>query len=107
MKGQQNRERTEMAIANMNYQRGNTILLSALMGMVDQFFMHFHADGTPDSGDGAAPELIGHSFMSAEERAIAALEDAGFAELVSEKPLRWRLLWDKLKAREKEQWGDA
>jgi hypothetical protein len=58
----------------------------ALMGMVSQ---HFHR---PD----ASKVEICHSFMSADEDAIAALIELGLAEEVSSKPLRFRLLWGEL-----------
>lgn len=61
--------------------RGNAKLIEALMDMVNQFFY------TKDNG------LLQHSFMSAEEGAIATLVNAGFAE---ETDHGYRLLWDKL-----------
>jgi hypothetical protein len=64
--------------------RGNTILLEALMDMVNQFF-YTGQDGT-----------LRHSFMSCEEGAIATLIDAGFAKEVDGGYL---LLWDKLAER--------
>ena len=64
---------------------GNTMLLEALMDMVNQFF--YTHDG----------EFLSHSFMSAEEGAIAVLIHAGMAEEVEGKG--YRLLWDKLEAR--------
>lgn len=73
--------------------RGNTALLEALMGMVNQFFYHKNENDQSDE-DG---EFIWHAFMSAEEEAIAVLIDAGMAEEVKGKG--YRLLWDKLEAR--------
>lgn len=64
---------------------GNTLLLVALMDMVSQFF-------SQRSG-----EFLTHSYMSAEEGAIAVLIAAGMAEEVEGKG--YRLLWDKLEAR--------
>ena len=48
---------------------GNTKLLEALMGMVNQFFYHEN-----DS------DVLSHSFMSAEEYAIDTLIESGFAQ---------------------------
>lgn len=62
--------------------------MEALMDMVNQFFLHDEKDQS----------LIFHSFMSTEENAIDVLIRHGFAEMVGEKPLRFRLLWSKLPA---------
>ena len=48
--------------------KGNTELIDALMGMVEQFF-HFNDE----------TDRFNHSFMSAEEYAIDVLIRAGFA----------------------------
>lgn len=72
---------------------GNTKLLEALMDMVNQFFIGHGADGKSDT-DG---EILTHSFMSAEEQAIAVLIEAGMAEEISRSS--YRLLWGKLEAR--------
>jgi hypothetical protein len=66
---------------------GNTVLLTALMDMVNQFF-YTHDD-----------EFLTHSFMSAEEHAIEVLIAAGMAEEVEVEGKGYRLLWDKLEAR--------
>jgi len=70
---------------------GNTLLISALMDMVNQFF---YTDIYTDK-DG----ILTHSFMSAEEGAIEVLIDAGMAEEVDK---GYKLLWDKINARIKE-----
>jgi len=73
---------------------GNTKLLDALMGMVDEFFVHHGASGAPDE-DG---EILTHSYMNAEEQAIDTLIAAGMAEEALGGG--YRLLWEKLKARQ-------
>lgn len=75
--------------------RGNTILLEALMDMVNQFFYE------KDLGDWGGTVLT-HTFMSAEEHAIAALVEAGMASEVSS---GYVLLWDKLAARKRDDAG--
>ena len=67
------------------YRRGNTLLIEALMDMVNQFFYT-----RPD-------DTLSHSFMSAEENAIETLINAGFAEELE--GCTYRLLWDKLEER--------
>lgn len=73
----------------LSLKAGNTVLLEALMDMVNQFFI--------SRGDG----IVTHSFMSAEEGAIDALLDADMAEEVP--GVGYRLLWDKLEERKTEQ----
>lgn len=80
------KEAMESAGMATAFRDGNTALIEALMNMANQFF-HESADG----------KYLHHSFMSAEEGAIEALEDAGFAEEVE--PEVYRLLWDKLEER--------
>jgi len=67
---------------------GNTILISALMGMVGQFFYGEDMEGP-----------LTHAFMSAEEQAIEVLMQAGFA---TEKEGAYYLDWDKLNKRMEE-----
>ena len=67
---------------------GNTLLISALMGMVGQFFY----------GEDMVGPLT-HAFMSAEEQAIEVLIQAGFA---TEKEGTYYLDWDKIEERVKE-----
>jgi hypothetical protein len=62
---------------------GNTLLLEALMLMVQQYFF--------------GEEFLSHSNMVCEEQAIKALILAGVAEKDPERG--YRLLWDKLEAR--------
>lgn len=76
--------------------RGNTKLLNSLMDMVNQFFYHRGEDGKADE-DG--PYLY-HSFMSAEEYAIATLIKAGFAVETNK---GYILLWDKINERVEEE----
>lgn len=79
-----------------SYRNGNTELLEALMDMVGQFFIGNDMDGP-----------LRHSFMSAEEIAMAVLIAAGMAEEIG--PNCCRLLWDKLEARKPKQqtWAEA
>ena len=67
---------------------GNTLLISALMGMVGQFFYGEDMEGP-----------LTHAFMSAEEQAIEVLMQAGFA---TEKEGAYYLDWDKLNKRMEE-----
>jgi len=69
---------------------GNTLLISALMGMVGQFFY-----GSDEDMDGP----LTHRHMSAEEQAIEVLMLAGFA---TEKEGAYYLDWTKLEERVKE-----
>jgi len=69
---------------------GNTLLISALMDMVGQFFY---------SKDDTADGPLTHAFMSAEEQAIEVLMQAGFA---TEKEGAYYLDWDKLNKRMEE-----
>ncbi len=71
------------------YRRGNTLLIEALMDMVNQFFCW-----RPD-------DTLSHSFMSAEENAIETLINAGFAEELD--GCTYRLLWDKLEQRKQDE----
>lgn len=84
--GIQQPELTEQTKKSIGLMKGNSILIESLMGMVNQ-----HFDTLPGG--------LCHSFMSADKGAIDTLLDAGFAEMVSERPLRYRLLWDKLAER--------
>lgn len=77
----------ELVEIAMRYERGNTLLIDALMGMVNQYFDHAKDD----------PSIVSHSFMSCEEEAIDVLIDAGFAQAVGK--ASYRLLWDKLEER--------
>lgn len=74
--------------------RGNKVLIESLMDMVNQFFIHPDVDSC---GYDSTP--LRHSFMSAEEAAIDALLEAGFA---IETDKGYVLLWDKLEERKKE-----
>jgi hypothetical protein len=57
---------------------------AALMDMVNQFFH--------DGGDG----VLFHSFMAAEEEAIAVLVQAELAEVIEPGKNGYRLMWEKL-----------
>lgn len=83
-----------MTEQELKLKRGNTVLIEALMDMVNQFFIHPSIDSC--SYD-ATP--LRHSFMSAEEHAIDALIESGFA---IETDKGYVLLWDKLEERKKE-----
>ncbi|ADE12186.1 hypothetical protein [Sideroxydans lithotrophicus] len=87
-----------MRISNQ-LRNGNTELIEALMGMVNQFFIR-------DSDTHDQNDVLRHSFMSAEEDAIRVLIDAGFAEELELGG--YRLLWEKLEQRKKPMtWQDA
>lgn len=79
-------ELIQAQIERDKYKRGNTVLISALMGMVAQYFR-----GDEETG-------YRHSYFSAEEEAIRILVDAGFATQVGNANLYF-LLWDKIQAR--------
>ena len=64
--------------------RSNTILLEALMDMVNQFYR----EGQTGS--------MRHEFLTVEEAAVRVLIDAGFA---TEKNGGYELLWDRLTER--------
>jgi len=66
---------------------GNTVLISALMGLLNQHCIH---DG----------EFICDVCLSADEEAINVLEDAEFLVKVSDG--KYKLMWNKLEEREKE-----
>jgi hypothetical protein len=66
---------------------GNTVLISALMGLLNQHCIHDE-------------EFICDVCLSADEEAINVLEDAGFLVKVSEG--KYKLMWNKLEEREKE-----
>lgn len=74
--------------------RGNTLLLDALMNMVNQFFYSKGQDGSYDN-DGM---ILAHAHMSAEESAISVLLEAGMA---IPHPYGYVLLWDALAARKR------
>lgn len=75
---------------NEALKRGNTALLEALMGMVNQHFDH-REDGH-----------LTHTFMSSDEGAIAALIEAGFAE---ETKRGYLLNYDRLSERMRNEGG--
>ncbi len=64
----------------------------ALMDMVNKHFLHAPTVTEEDN----PPAWICHSFMAADERAIGLLIDLGLAKIISEKPLRFELLWKEL-----------
>lgn len=72
------------------YRAGNTALLEALMDMVHQHCSSVDSD------------LIDHGYLSANEDAVAVLEEAGMVK-------NNRLLWDALEARKPKQqtWVEA
>jgi len=81
---------------------GNTALLSALMDMVNQWFLR-------DKDTCGENDILHHSFMSCEEQAISVLIDAGMAEEVEPGKNGYRLLWSKLAERTPKQmsWEEA
>lgn len=76
--------------------RGNTLLLGALMDMVNQFFYAKDTGGNY-SEDGP---VLSHAHTSAEESAISVLLEAGMA---IPHPFGYVLLWDALAARKREE----
>ena len=79
----------EMARRLDRTQRGNTKLIEALMGMVNQNFTKGHSGG------------LAPSFMSCDEGAIEVLIEAGFAEQVEMG--NYALFWDKLEERKRDE----
>ena len=79
----------EMARRLDRTQRGNTKLIEAMMGMVNQHFTEGHSGG------------LTHSFMSCDEGAIEVLIEAGFAEEVVMG--NYVLFWDKLEERKRDE----
>ena len=79
----------EMARRLDRTQRGNTKLIEALMGMVNQNFTKGHSGG------------LAPSFMSCDEGAIEVLIEAGFAEQVEMG--NYVLFWDKLEERKRDE----
>lgn len=71
---------------------GNFKLIEALMAMVEQFFDASDENGQYDE-DG---KIFSHRFMSAEERAIAVLVEAGMAEEIEPGKNGYRLREDLL-----------
>ena len=75
--------------------RGNTVLLEALMDMVNQFFYHKDQDG----GYNGVGDVLSHAHMSAEEGAISVLLEAGMA---AHHQHGYVLLWPELATRKQE-----
>ena len=85
---QKNSKKTQCLLDQIKaLKNGNTVLISALMGLLNQHCIHDE-------------EFICDICLSADEEAISILEDAGFLVKVSEG--KYKLMWNKLEEREKE-----
>lgn len=73
--------------------RGNTALIEALMDMC----LAHCSDANHLRQTGEQNPMVSHDFLSDNERALALLEEAGFAETLNQ--VEYWLLYDKIQER--------